>query len=229
MIAELKRQGGHFVSGEDADRLARVILRPGAATVNPRIVGRSPQTIADMAGIRIPSDARVLLCEQEHVGREYPFSIEKLSPILAFYTVEDWQSACEKCLELLRFGGMGHSLSMHTQNAELVRTFLTKKPVSRLLVNTGSTQGGIGATTGIMPSLTLGCGAVGGSATSDNVTVHHLFQIRRAAYGLIEPEAVAAESAPQPAPVRSAAADALSSEEMERIVQAVLRQVRGRP
>ena len=229
VIAELKRQGGHFVSGEDADRLARVILRPGAATVNPRIVGRSPQTIADMAGIRIPSDARVLLCEQEHVGREYPFSIEKLSPILAFYTVEDWQSACEKCLELLRFGGMGHSLSMHTQNAELVRTFLTKKPVSRLLVNTGSTQGGIGATTGIMPSLTLGCGAVGGSATSDNVTVHHLFQIRRAAYGLIEPEAVAAESAPQPAPVRSAAADALSSEEMERIVQAVLRQVRGRP
>ena len=106
-----------------------------------------------------------------------------------------------------------------------MRTFLTQKPVSRLLVNTGSTQGGIGATTGIMPSLTLGCGAVGGSATSDNVTVYHMFQIRRAAWGLVEPEAIA------PTPAASAASPAApsagTSGEIDAIVEAVLRQLRN--
>ena len=226
VIAQFKRQGGYFVSGEDQRKLEAVIRRPGAETVNPRIVGKSAPDIARMAGVQIPQDTKVILCAQAGVGRDYPFSIEKLSPLLAFYSEPDWQHACERCLELLRYGGLGHSLSMHTNNPELVRTFVLKKPVSRLLVNTGSTQGGIGATTGISPSFTLGCGAVGGSATSDNVTVHHLYQIRRAAYGLIEPEAVAgscgcSESTPAPA------SGTISPDEMERIVQAVLRQVRG--
>lgn len=222
VIAELRRQGGYFVSGEDAKKLADLIKRPGAETVNPRIVGQSAKKIADMAGIQVPADTRVILCEQDKVGSDAPFSIEKLSPLLAFYTAEDWQGACERCLELLRFGGLGHSLSIHTNNPELVRTFLLQKPVSRILVNTGSTQGGIGATTGIMPSLTLGCGAVGGSSTSDNVTVHHLFQIRRAAYGLIEPEEVGQNASPAP----STETEPLSTE-VDQIVQAVLRQLRG--
>ncbi len=222
VIAELRRQGGYFVSGEDAKKLADLIKRPGAETVNPRIVGQSAKKIADMAGIQVPADTRVILCEQDKVGSDAPFSIEKLSPLLAFYTAEDWQGACERCLELLRFGGLGHSLSIHTNNPELVRTFLLQKPVSRILVNTGSTQGGIGATTGIMPSLTLGCGAVGGSSTSDNVTVHHLFQIRRAAYGLMEPEEVGQNASPAP----STETEPLSTE-VDQIVQAVLRQLRG--
>ena len=179
-----------------------------------------------MAGVQVPQDTKVILCQQDKVDKDHPFAIEKLSPLLAFYTEPDWQSACERCLELLRFGGIGHSLSLHTNNPEMVRTFVLKKPVSRLLVNTGSTQGGIGATTGISPSFTLGCGAVGGSATSDNVTVHHLYQIRRAAYGLIEPEDVGrACGCGQTASVPKAGS--ISSDEMERIVQAVLRQVRG--
>ena len=222
VIAQFKKQGGYFVSGEEEKKLAALLKRPGADTVNPRIVGKSALAIAEMAGLRVPQDTRVLLSIQEHVGKEYPFSIEKLSPILAFYTAPDWQRACERCLELLHFGGIGHSLSIHTNNPELVRAFLLKKPVSRLLVNTGSTQGGIGATTGIMPSFTLGCGAVGGSATSDNVTVHHLYQIRRAAYGLIEPEEVAGASR-----TLTESAPSMSPEDMERIVEAVLRQVRG--
>ncbi|MBQ7455234.1 MAG: acetaldehyde dehydrogenase (acetylating) [Clostridia bacterium] len=226
VIAQFKRQGGYFVSGEEQRRLEAVMKRPGADTVNPRIVGKSALDIAKLAGIQIPQDTKVILCEQDKVGKDYPFSIEKLSPLLAFYTEPDWQHACERCLELLRFGGIGHSLSIHTNNPELVRTFVLKKPVSRLLVNTGSTQGGIGATTGISPSFTLGCGAVGGSATSDNVTVHHLYQIRRAAYGLIEPEDVGktcgcCQSTPAPA------GGALSADDIECIVQAVLRQVRG--
>ena len=227
VIAQFKRQGGYFVSGEEQRKLEAVMKCPGADTVNPRIVGKSALDIAKLAGITIPQDTKVILCEQDKVGKEYPFSIEKLSPLLAFYTEPDWQHACEKCLELLRFGGIGHSLSIHTNNPELVRTFVLKKPVSRLLVNTGSTQGGIGATTGISPSFTLGCGAVGGSATSDNVTVHHLYQIRRAAYGLIEPEDVSKMAGGCATNACASVSGNLNADDMERIVQAVLRQVRG--
>ena len=227
VIAQFKRQGGYFVSGEEQRKLEAVMKRPGADTVNPRIVGKSALDIAKLAGITIPQDTKVILCEQDKVGKDYPFSIEKLSPLLAFYTEPDWQHACEKCLELLRFGGIGHSLSIHTNNPELVRTFVLKKPVSRLLVYTGSTQGGIGATTGISPSFTLGCGAVGGSATSDNVTVHHLYQIRRAAYGLIEPEDVSKMAGGCQQSACAPVGGNLNADDMERIVQAVLRQVRG--
>ena len=220
VIAAFRAQGGYFVSGEDARRVEALIRRPGSDTVNPRIVGQSAAAIAELAGIRVPADTRVILCQQDKVGPDAPFSMEKLSPLLAFYTEENWQGACERCLELLRFGGIGHSLAIHTENREIVRAFLLQKPVSRLLINTGSTQGGIGATTGIMPSLTLGCGAVGGSATSDNVTVQHLFQIRRAAWGLMEPEAVKSQSA------QTTAGDATDAK-LEAIVQAVLQKLRG--
>ena len=230
VIAQFKRQGGYFVSSGEQKKLEAIIKRPGAETVNPRIVGKSALEIASMAGVNVPKDTRVILCHQEGVGKDYPFSIEKLSPLLAFYTEPDWQHACERCLQLLQFGGIGHSLSMHTNNPELVRTFVLKKPVSRLLVNTGSTQGGIGATTGISPSFTLGCGAVGGSATSDNVTVHHLYQIRRAAYGLIEPEEVGGASggcSSCTGSTKPAAESSMTADEMERIVQAVVQQIRG--
>ena len=234
VVAEFKKAGGYFVSGEEEKKLAAIIMRPGSDTTNPRIVGRSALEIARMAGIQVPQTTRVLLCHQEHVGKDYPFSIEKLSPILAFYTEPDWQRACERCMELLRFAGLGHSCAIHTENPELVRAFLLKKPVSRLLINTGSAQGGIGATTGIMPSLTLGCGAVGGSSTSDNVTVHHLYQLRRAAWGLTEPEEVeSTETSFSPsrtfAPVTSGdepGGESLSASQREQIVEAVLRQLR---
>ena len=122
---------------------------------------------------------------------------------------------------------MGHSCAIHTENHELVRAFLLKKPVSRLLINTGSTQGGIGASTGIMPSLTLGCGAIGGSATSDNVTVHHLYQLRRATWGLVEPEDIEGANSTASAPVfpQQHAGTSLSASQREQIVEAVLRQI----
>lgn len=229
VVAQFRKQGGYFVSGEEQRRLEAILRRPGQETVNPHIVGKSALDIAAMAGIQVPQDTRVILCETDSVGRNSPFSIEKLSPLLAFYVEQDWQHACDRCLQLLSYTGIGHSLAIHTNNPELVRTFVLKKPVSRVLVNTGSTQGGIGATTGIAPSFTLGCGAVGGSATSDNVTVHHLYQIRRAAYGLFEPEEVGQRLGAGTscgAPVQTSGG-ALSPEEMEKIVQAVLRQVRG--
>ncbi len=226
VIAQVKKQGGFFVSGEDLEKVARIIRHPVGEGVNPRIVGRSANVVAEMAGIQAPQGTRVLLAEQDHVGKEYPFTMEKLSPILAFFTEPDWQAACARCIELLQYGGMGHSLAIHTNNETLVRTFLMAKPVSRLLVNVGSTLGGVGATTGIMPSLTLGCGAVGGSATSDNVTVTHLFQIRRAAWGLREQETLTQVKASAPeAALKGAGED--NPADIDRIVEAVLRELRG--
>lgn len=184
---ELVRQGAHFVYGDDLEKLAQLIIKPNGG-LNPRIVGQPAERIAAMAGIDVPKDTKVLVCEQAGVGRDYPFSIEKLSPILAFYSEEDWHKACERCIELLKHGGLGHSLVIHSRDESVIREFALKKPVSRMLINTPSSQGAIGATTNLLPSLTLGCGAAGGSATSDNVGPMNLINIRRVTYGVLEAE-----------------------------------------
>ena len=179
---EMKRQGCYFLSDEEAQMVARVMTRaPGK--LNPGIVGHTAREIAKMAGLSLPESALVMVYREKGVGVNYPFSIEKLSPILAFYSEEDWHSACLLCIELLNYNGVGHSLVIHSQNREIIREFALKKPVSRILVNTPASQGAIGAATSLAPSLTLGCGTVGGSATSDNVTPMHLINIRRVAFG----------------------------------------------
>jgi len=157
--------------------------RPNGA-MNPAIVGRCAADIAKIAGIDIPAGTTMLVCEEEGVGPKFPFSKEKLTALLGFYTVNDWQEACELCFKLLKNGGIGHSLGIHSNNETVIREFALKKPVSRFLVNTPTTQGAVGITTNLSPSFTLGCGTVGGSATSDNVGPQHLFNIRRMAYGL---------------------------------------------
>ena len=134
----------------------------------------------------VPADARVLIAEETGVGKQYPYSMEKLAPVLGFYTVKDWLEACELSIKILHHEGAGHTLAIHSQNEEIIREFALKKPVSRLLINTPAALGGVGATTGLFPAFTLGCGAVGGSATSDNVSPLNLFNIRRVAYGTSE-------------------------------------------
>ncbi|HOE56388.1 MAG TPA: acetaldehyde dehydrogenase (acetylating) [Bacillota bacterium] len=184
---ELADQGAYFVEGNDMKLLAKLIQKPGGG-LNPGIVGQPAAKLAEMAGIKVPYGAFVLVCEQTGVGKDYPFSMEKLSPILAFYTEENRYKACMRCIELLEYGGMGHTLAIHSNNEKVIREFALKKPVSRLLINTSSSLGAIGATTNLLPSLTLGCGTIGGNATSDNVGVMHLINIRRAAYGVREAE-----------------------------------------
>lgn len=187
--AEMTAQGCHFLSETAIAQVEKVIVNPHGG-LNSKIVGRSAVEIARMAGVTVPEQTRVLVAEQgrHNVGRHHPFSWEKLSPLLGFYRVNDAHEACELCLELLNYEGAGHTLAIHTKNDELVREFALKKPVSRLVVNTPSTHGGVGATTGLAPAFTLGCGSVGGSATSDNVTPLNLITRRYVAYGLVEPE-----------------------------------------
>ncbi|WP_143073241.1 acetaldehyde dehydrogenase (acetylating) [Enterococcus mundtii] len=183
--AELIKQGAYFLSPDEADKLSRFILRPNG-TMNPQIVGRSVRHIASLVGLNIPFDRRLIVAEESNVGIKYPFSREKLAPIIAFYTVENWQEACDLSVEILKGEGAGHTMCIHTENKEVVREFGLRKPVSRLLINTAGSLGGIGASTGLVPALTLGCGAVGGSSTSDNIGVENLFNVRRVAYGVTD-------------------------------------------
>ncbi|WDP90328.1 MAG: acetaldehyde dehydrogenase (acetylating) [Desulfobacter sp.] len=178
---EFAAQGGYFLSEEEVARVKPVMERAGGS-MNPAIVGRNAQYIADLAGIKIPAGTRVLAYREKGVGPEFPFSKEKLTALIGYYTVADWQAACDLCHKLLKNGGIGHSLAIHSENDEVVREFAMKKPVSRLLVNTPSTQGAVGITTALPPSFTLGCGTVGGSSTSDNVGPMHLFNVRYLAY-----------------------------------------------
>jgi acetaldehyde dehydrogenase (acetylating) len=116
------------------------------------------------------------------VGRDYPLSIEKLCPVLSYYVVKDWREGCERCKEILRYGGMGHTMSIHSRNDQVILEFGLKKPAFRICVNTPATLGAIGFTTGLDPSMTLGCGGYGGNITSDNISPKHLLNIKRLAY-----------------------------------------------
>ena len=233
VMQEVKRQGGYFLSPAESEKVGRFILRENG-TMNPKIVGRSAQKIAEMAGITIPEGTRVLLSVQTTVGKDNPYSREKLCPILAFYIEENWEKACERSIQILNNEGVGHTMTMHTRNKDVVRQFALKKPVSRLLVNTPGSLGGTGASTALPPALTLGCGAVGGSATSDNVTPLNLINIRRVAYGLKELSEIR-EGYPAPdgcsgstCPSRTCSTDSgVSRDEIEAITKAVIARLKS--
>jgi hypothetical protein len=170
------------------------------------------------------------------VGREYPFSVEKLCPVLAFYTVKDWQEGCRRCLELLEQGGLGHTLGIHCEDSLVIEAFGLEKPASRIVVNAGTTFGGIGATTALFPSMTLGCGSFGGNITSDNIGPQHLLNTKRVAFGVRE---MPAAPRPELRPVEERVAEAIagkgginrqsiSREEVTRIVRKVLAEMENR-
>jgi acetaldehyde dehydrogenase (acetylating) len=184
VVSEFKEQGTYFLNEEEKQKVASIIMVNGA--LNAKIVGKSPQVIAEMAGLEIPSDTKLLIAEETNVGKEYPFSIEKLSPILAFYTVKDWHEGSDVCVKLLELGGLGHTLGIHAEDEKIIEAFAIDKPVARIIINSGTTFGGIGATTAIQPSLTLGCGSFGNNITSDNIGPQHLLNIKRVAYGIRE-------------------------------------------
>ena len=193
----MQAEGAYWVSPSEADTLREILFFPNG-TINPATVGKSPQYLAAMAGFQIPDRSRILVADLQIVGKEEPLSREKLTTVLGFYIAEGWENGCDRCLDLINFGGRGHSLIIHATNEEIVYAFGLEKPVFRIGVNTMGTLGMIGYTTGITPSLTLGSGGVGGAITGDNINVHHLYNIKRLAFETQSPppEAFAPGSVP---------------------------------
>jgi acetaldehyde dehydrogenase (acetylating) len=178
---QFKLQGGHFLSASEADQLARVVATP-QRTLNPAIVGKSVEVIANMAGLSVPPGTRCIMVEVGGVGRDYPLSMEKLSPILTFYVEDGLERGAARCNEVLHYGGMGHTAGVHTRSREAAVRYGSEMPASRVTVNTPTTHGAIGFSTALPPSMTLGCGSWGGNVTSDNVSPLHLMDIKRVAF-----------------------------------------------
>jgi acetaldehyde dehydrogenase (acetylating) len=204
---QFKLQGGYFISAAEADQLARVVATP-QRTLNPAIVGRSVEVIANLAGISVPPGTRCLMADVGGVGRDFPLSMEKLSPVLAFYVEDGIERGATRCNEILHYGGMGHTAGIHTRSREAAVRYGAEMPASRITVNTPTTHGAIGYSTALPPSMTLGCGSWGGNVTSDNVSPLHLLDIKRVAFETravaSKRPAVAAQSTAMPQPPRSA-------------------------
>ncbi len=181
LMEELRRAGGHFLTAEEKARLQAVMVDK-RGHLNPEIVGRSPQHIGGLAGLKIPPAARALIVLLDDVGPKDPLSCEKLSPVLGFYVVDGWKAGCDMSARILEYGGVGHTFAIHCQDPDIVMEFGLHKPAFRIVVNSSSTHGAIGYTTGLIPSLTLGPGTWGGSITSDNVGPLHLVNIKRVAW-----------------------------------------------
>ncbi|HET7747461.1 MAG TPA: aldehyde dehydrogenase family protein, partial [Vicinamibacteria bacterium] len=195
VVEEVKKNGGYFLDEAQSAAVARVVVTP-QRLANPEIVGKPATFIAQKAGISVPPETRVLVAPLQGVGRDYPLSIEKLSPVLAFYVVKDWHEGCERVLQLLRYGGTGHTMAIHSRDDAVIREFALKKPVFRIVANTQSSMGATGYTTGLAPSMSLGCGAYAGNITSDNITPLHLINIKRLAYELPREGRPSAAAAP---------------------------------
>ncbi|HBE45869.1 Acetaldehyde dehydrogenase [uncultured spirochete] len=226
-FAELvQAEGAYFVSESEANALRRYLFKPDGA-INPTAVGKSPQVLAKAAGFSVPDSARILIARLSKVGPEEPLSREKLTTVLGWYEVDGWREGCNRSLELIHFGGEGHSIALHARDEAVITAFGLEKPVHRIVVNTMSSLGAVGVTTGIAPSMTLGPGGVGGAITGDNISVQHLFTVKNIVYGLRD----------APAPAMTDGTDfehlhaprtTVSAEEIEQIAQRVLAELQNR-
>ncbi len=216
----MQNEGAYFMDEAQTQAIRNLLYHPDGS-INTATVGKSPQVLAGMAGISIPSHARILVAKLRTVGREEPLSREKLTTVLGWYEVDGWELGCERCIELINFGGRGHSLIIHATDEKVIMAFGLEKPVFRIGVNTMGTLGTIGLTTKVMPSMTLGSGGVGGAITGDNITVYHLFNIKRLAYETVAPP----ESAMRPGSVPAGPLFGPEPQQLERIVQDVVSQL----
>ena len=182
VLEEAKRQGFYLMNSEQAGRLAKLLFKPGGG-LSPDVVGKTALHLAQMAGFSVPGGTRVLLAREQEAGPSVPYSMEKLCPVLAFYVMESEEAVLDKVVQVLTHEGSGHTFAMHCTDEAVIRRFAERVPVSRFLVNTPAALGGIGASTGLFPALTLGCGAVGGSSSSNNISPLDLINIRRVAWG----------------------------------------------
>jgi acetaldehyde dehydrogenase (acetylating) len=181
IVAALKARHAFICNAQQSEALAKLLFAPGL-TVNPDCVGQAAPKIAHMAGFDVSADTSVLVVEIDGIGKQHPLSAEKLSPVLSLYFVADFAAALDACAALLAFGGLGHTAVIHATDDARIREFALRMPAFRILVNTAAPQGSTGITTNVFPAMTLGCGAVAGNSTSDNIGPLHLINIKRLAY-----------------------------------------------
>lgn len=209
-------EGAYLTNAPETDALRRALFHPDGS-LNTAVVGKSAQFVASYAGFQIPTDRRILLTPLTEVGKREPLSHEKLTTVLGWYEANGWEQGCEKSIELINTGGRGHTQIIYANDEKIVMAFGLEKPVFRILVNTMGTLGAIGLTAGVMPSLTLGSGGVGGAITGDNITAMHLINIKRLAYETVAP--------PPEAFLPGEAAVGPSPEEIERLVRRTVNEI----
>jgi len=215
----MQAEGAYFTSTEQTDLLRKALFHPDGS-LNTAVIGKSAQFVAGYAGFSVPQSTRVLVATLSKVGRDEPLSHEKLTTVLGWYVVNGWEQGCETSIAIIETGGRGHTQIIYAEDQAVIMAFGLEKPVFRILVNTMGTLGAIGYTTGVMPSLTLGSGGVGGAITGDNITTYHLINIKRLAYELTPP--------PQAAMVSTEEAVSPTTEEIERVVRQVVNDILGR-
>jgi len=175
-----KANGAHFLNEQEITKMGSILIKNKG--MNPVMVGKSPKYLADKAGINIPEGTKLLVAPLKGVGPDYPISREILSPIVAYYTGDSWEGCCKICLQVIEFGGVGHTLVIHSRDEEAITAFAHQKPVFRILINTPASQGAVGLSTSLLPSMTLSTGTWGGGISSDNISAKHLLNIKRVAY-----------------------------------------------
>ena len=218
-LAELMRaEGAYFTDPQETDALRRTVFHPDGS-FNTAVVGKSAPFVAEVAGFRIPPETRILVTPLFKTGRDEPLSHEKMTTVLGWYVVNGWEQGCERSIEVIEAGGLGHTQIIYANDERVIMAFGLEKPVFRILVNTMGTLGAIGLTSGVMPSLTLGSGGVGGAITGDNVTAYHLINIKRLAYETMAP--------PPDAFLPGERSASPTADEMERVVRQVIGDILG--
>lgn len=219
----MQAEGAFFVDRDQADALRATLFHPNG-TINVHSVGKSPQVLAEMAGISVPASARILVAPLMGIGPTEPLSREKLTTVLGWYQVDGWEAGCDRCIELIQFGGRGHSLVIHAEDQDVIMAFGLEKPVFRIIVNTLGTLGAIGFTTGVMPAMTLGPGGIGRSISGDNITVHHLYNVKRLAFPMRAPPE---EILVRPKPQTTGGRLSLDMSRIESMVTQILDEIRA--
>ena len=179
-LSEMQRRGAYLADERETATLGKLCNRRGG--MNPDVVGIDPWRIAEMAGFSVPKHTTVLLAHQGGVGKDWPLSIEILAPLLSVHTVDGWREGCRTCIAMLEFGGLGHTLAIYAKDQAVLDAFFLEKPANRILVNGPASQGAVGYSTNLVPSMSLGCGPQAGNITSDNITARHLVNIKRVAF-----------------------------------------------
>jgi acyl-CoA reductase-like NAD-dependent aldehyde dehydrogenase len=179
-LAEMKRRGAYLCDERETRELGRLCNQRGG--MNPDVVGIDPWRIAEKAGFAVPKSTTVLLAHQGGVGKDWPLSIEILAPVLSVHVVDGWREGCRTCIAMLEYGGLGHTLAIHAKDQAVLDAFFLEKPANRILVNGPASQGAVGYSTNLVPSMSLGCGPQAGNITSDNISARHLVNIKRVAF-----------------------------------------------